>query len=485
MDYNFETLNKSLIKLLEELKQFKNQKYYMDLNYNQNNTGIISENKKKLKEIHLHISELNILLPILNKEIDEEEQRKEEQRKEEQREEEQREEEQREKSIEETELYKNNLLSIIMKNIDLNLQIEINFFLKDLKKYNKYYYSKYIYLFEEFKKSNIYQKKIGEIKLISSSKNSKIYYIVDTDYEIKFSVDIPKNIDEINRNINFYAKNFLFNIDFICLYDCNFYYNEKEINKILISIQKKVEQINQKNLINNLNELKKYYMDIRKIIEYLYEKNIMMFNFNIANTFYDKEKNIYKITNFLDLMKITQTYKDKDLTNEEITNNIISRTSYNYSPYYSSEHIEACNANNNVYPKLTIIKQTSYTLNDIIYRQVFPKTRTKYFTYFQLLLSIIDLYIQNKHNDKKVIYKKCHPKTNISELANSQKDEISKFFEFELFDTFITSFYTQSCYFDYRKILENDTNEENKFPCWNFFNDEMKIIIDIIDNKLP
>jgi hypothetical protein len=123
-----------------------------------------------------------------------------------------------------------------MKNIDLNLQIEINFFLKDLKKYNKYYYSKYIYLFEEFKKSNIYQKKIGEIKLISSSKNSKIYYIVDTDYEIKFSVDIPKNIDEINRNINFYAKNFLFNIDFICLYDCNFYYNEKEINKILISI---------------------------------------------------------------------------------------------------------------------------------------------------------------------------------------------------------------------------------------------------------
>jgi hypothetical protein len=97
-------------------------------------------------------------------------------------------------------------------------------------------------------------------------------------------------------------------------------------------------------------------MDIRKIIEYLYEKNIMMFNFNIANTFYDKEKNIYKITNFLDLMKITQTYKDKDLTNEEITNNIISRTSYNYSPYYSSEHIEACNANNNVYPKLTIIK---------------------------------------------------------------------------------------------------------------------------------
>jgi hypothetical protein len=32
MDNIFETLNKSLIKLLEELKQFKNQKYYMDYN---------------------------------------------------------------------------------------------------------------------------------------------------------------------------------------------------------------------------------------------------------------------------------------------------------------------------------------------------------------------------------------------------------------------------------------------------------------------
>ena len=327
----------------------------------------------------------------------------------------------------------------------------INFNLRQLEPYVK---NKDLYSFVNKDFLNVlYEQDIGKINFSYKRSDSLVY-----DFKEKYVINfINDKSDQIYYNILISHKNqsCILKIDFIGSYKID----DLEFS---ILIQEKVTPCE----YSDKYEYIKLYKDIKECIEYLATYNKMMFNLNLDNiVFHDKN---YKIIDILWLNNISNSIGIKNY-------------SLFYSPLYYQYNINKCKEYNS-----SLIEYKTYS-HDYIYNKSLlylyeNKIATKYYTYFSLLIIIIDILTIYK----KKSFKQCYPnELRIKESSNLNRLVKNEPFLYELeeFEIIIKNFYNFSCEINNNKEIRY-TKSIKGLPCLDYFNNAMEALIQKINKSI-